>query len=354
MKGKKKISDIDSILLTYLRSISMLVIMFGHSGGFRLYKPYSEFLHAFVPIFFFISGVFSYHSFNRSTSVVNYYIKRYSRILIPYYFTCLISTCIFIVQNKKLPELNLINIIMWLQITPLENTMPFPIGQVWFIHTLSLIILISPILIKLVDNYKLVTLIVLFLLFILSTIQMIIPINRSMFLYGNNLYKPTIYSILFILGIVFTSTTYLQNNIFILSCSICSLILSITIYYLFDINPDYEFHTYSPDIYYLSGSLFLLFFLIFLKKHLVEIINRLPVVSKALYFIDKHIYSIFLLHSLAIYLVEQAIGPVDEMEKTLYYGMIKFTLVFIITIAISVPFSKITAGASRRLIRAFS
>ena len=46
----------DSQFLAYLRSLSILVIVFGHIGLFWVYKPYSEFLHVFIPIFFFISG----------------------------------------------------------------------------------------------------------------------------------------------------------------------------------------------------------------------------------------------------------------------------------------------------------
>lgn len=41
----------DSRFLAILRSLSIFVIVFGHVGGFWLFRPWSEFLHVFVPIF---------------------------------------------------------------------------------------------------------------------------------------------------------------------------------------------------------------------------------------------------------------------------------------------------------------
>ncbi len=42
------LSDDDSLFLAYLRGISILVIVFGHVGGFWIFRPYSEFLNVFV------------------------------------------------------------------------------------------------------------------------------------------------------------------------------------------------------------------------------------------------------------------------------------------------------------------
>lgn len=69
---KRRLSHTDSTFLLYLRSLSIFIIVFGHVGGFWVFKPYSEFLQVFVPMFFFISGAVSFYSFNRSSNLTDY------------------------------------------------------------------------------------------------------------------------------------------------------------------------------------------------------------------------------------------------------------------------------------------
>ena len=139
-----KLAATDSSFLAYLRGFSIFVIVFGHVGGFWFYRPYSEFLHVFVSIFFYISGAVSYYSFNRVKSVKTYYIKRFTGLLVPYYLMCILSLLVFFIVNQKLPAFSVDSVLKWIEIRPSNALMSFPLGQVWFLHTLFFIILASP------------------------------------------------------------------------------------------------------------------------------------------------------------------------------------------------------------------
>ena len=200
-----KISKEDSAFLTYLRSISIFIIVFGHIGGFWAFKPYSEFLHVFVPVFFFISGAVSLPSYTRSKSIFHYYLKRFTGLLVPYYLLCLLCLLVSILQNGEIPLFDWHNLSLWLQLSPPGGASPFPLGHIWFLHTLFFIILISPLYFHFVNNKKILA-ILLFLAITPSAIQLIYDIDNSFYLFGNNLFKPTVHSSFFIFGFLSKAT----------------------------------------------------------------------------------------------------------------------------------------------------
>lgn len=146
----------DSEFLLVLRSLSILVIVFGHVGGFWVYRPYSEFLHVFVAIFFFISGAVSYNGFLKSKSIATYIKKRAVGLLVPYYGICIISLVLYVSIYLSLPAFSWRNFLKWITIIPNNSIMTFPVGQVWFLHALMIISLISPLLFLLYRRYVLI------------------------------------------------------------------------------------------------------------------------------------------------------------------------------------------------------
>ena len=201
----------DSNFLSYLRGLSIFVIVFGHVGGFWVFRPYSEFLHVFVPIFFFISGAVSFYSFNKTSSITKYYLKRLLGLLIPYYQFCILTFLGFFIINRQFPSFDVNNILELIQIRPSNAIMPFPVGQIWFLHTLFFIILISPLYFFLQKKKESILFFFIVIIVIFSGIQLFIEIDNSIFLLGNNLYKPLVHSIFYIFGIICFSTNRIRN-----------------------------------------------------------------------------------------------------------------------------------------------
>ena len=106
----------DSEFLAVLRALSIVVIVFGHVGGFWIYPPWSEFLQVFVPIFFFISGAVSYNGYLKSESATYYVVKRIIVLLVPYYCMCIIALLVYVVNHAGLPSFSLSSLMKWIAI----------------------------------------------------------------------------------------------------------------------------------------------------------------------------------------------------------------------------------------------
>lgn len=332
----------DKDFLSYLRSIAITVIVFGHVGGFWFYKPYSEFLHVFVPIFFFISGSVSIYSFERSKKLSTYYLKRYSSLIIPYIILVLISLIVFLIQNKNLPDFNFGNLLLWIQVRPSNDITPFPIGQVWFLHTLIFITLISPLYFTLIKKSKVLINTLLFFIISFSIIPLLYKNEIALNLFGNDLYKPLIHSSFYILGALYFSTKAIQTNKFKLILVGFGVTLSIILTTSLKLNIDYEYHTFPPDMLFLSGSLAAIGIALLLKRYIAAIAKQSNLVKGAFNFFHKHTMSVYLIHTFAIYLVETIGGLTEPNEKSISYGVIKLISVMVLTAILAIPFSKLS------------
>ncbi len=332
----------DSEFLAYLRGFSIFIIVFGHVGGFWFYNPFSQFLTVFVPVFFFISGAVSFNSFKRNDNLLEYYQKRLSGLLIPYYFFCFLCLITFLLVQRHWPHFNSHDLVSWLQITPPEKKSPFPIGQVWFLHTLFYISLISPLFFFLYK--KNITLLYTYVSFalILAAYQTANDIHWRFYIFDNNMYKPIIHSIFFIFGFLYFSLDRRYQPKLTLAILLFGIITSCLIVHIVKINISYEYHTFSPDIYYVSGSLSSIALLLMLRWFAIEIINKIRFLKSFLVFLYKHTFSIYLLHSFSIYLVEETIGLKHPRVKSIQYAIAKLSLVLMITCILAIPFTKVT------------
>lgn len=343
MTGIYRLSNNDSIFISYLRGLSIFIIVFGHVGGFWFYRPYSEFLHVFVPIFFFISGAVSFYSYNKVRNTKSYFIKRITGLIIPYYLTCVLALVVFLIINQELPVYNIDKILKWIMIKPSNDLMPFPLGQIWFIHTLFFIILLSPLFFMLHDKLNgVVLLAIMYGLLCFSGVQLFFDVDNYFQCILGNLYKPVIHSFFFIFGIFVFSKKWLRskrNNI--LLSVVCFISIFLLVYY-FKLNIDLAYHTYAPDLYYVSVSILTILVIFLFRDVILVFMNQFSAARAVLLFFHKHTFSIFLLHSFAIFLSEKIGGLVDPPEKTIAYGLLKLSVVLIITCIMSVPFTKIS------------
>lgn len=340
--NEKRLSDIDSAFLRYLRGFCILIIVFGHVGGFWFYRPYSEFLHASVPVFYFISGSVLFFSFERAQSLSGFYFKRIINLLVPYYLLCVLSLCVYVITNHALPAYNLNKMISWLIIGAPNDIMPFPIGQVWFLNVLLIIIIISPFYFWLNKHYKYLLLAVLFVFILLSSGQLFTDIEPIMGGDIINLYKPMIYSSFFIFGILFYSSAHMQAKTALYVLTFCSLILTVLPVYFFKLKIDFAHHNFPPDIYFVSGCFLVLFAVLIFRKKLTLLIQKMKIADRFFSFFHRHTFSIFLLHTFSIYLCEELYEPVSKSEKGIVYGCVKLVAVLVMTCLFSPLFTKLS------------
>lgn len=336
----------DSQFIGYLRGFAILAIVFGHVGGFWVYPPYSEFLHTFVPLFFFLSGSVLVHSYYNYTNIYEYYLKRITSLYIPYIMMCIIAIFVFFIINNKLPDFNFANLLLWIQIRPTEKIMPFPLGQIWFLHTLLAIILLSPGYFYLFKERLPILLLVVFAFLIICSAKLIYPIDKYFTLFGNNFYKPIIHSIFFISGMLYFSCQHLttaMHNIFI---AFFCFGLSIIISFASNIHIGYSEHIYAPDLYYVAGSFGTIFIFLALKNVFMKIVNSNRISIYLFDFFFKHTFSIFLLHTFAIYLSERLPYFANPGQKSIAYGISKFVVVLALTCLLAIPYSHIASGIS--------
>ncbi|MCP4747057.1 MAG: acyltransferase [Desulfobacteraceae bacterium] len=338
----KQLAKGDSDFLSYLRSLSILGIVFGHVGGFWAYKPYSGFLHVVVPVFFFLSGSVSLFSYNRSENFLDYYTKRFIGLLIPYYLLLFFLLIVFICINRQIPSMDIRSIMRCIQITPPDNFLSFQIGHVWFLHTLFFIALISPLYFFLYYKNEPFLIVILLFLLIVSGIQLFSDIDNYFYLMQHNLYKPLVHSSFYIFGIIYFGSNRFKNLKFLVNVFIIGIGLSVFFVYSLNLNIDYAFHTFAPDLYYVAGSFSAIAVILILKKYIVLFIKSNSIIEKIIKFCHEHTFSIFLLHKFSIYLSETIGGLVNPQEKTIKYGIIKFAAVIIITCILAVPFSKLS------------
>lgn len=221
--------------------------------------------------------------------------------------------------------------------------MPFPVGQVWFLHTLFIITLISPLYFIIQKKNEIMLFMIMATLIFLSGVQLFIDIDNLFYFKHNNLYKPLVHSSFYIFGIIAFSSNRMRSlkftTIFFVSCIALSVILA----QVLNLNIDYEFHTFAPDLYYVAGSFSAIFIALIFQKKFPLAIQSNFFIEYFFKFFHRHTFSIFLLHSFAIYLSETIGGLVNPQEKTITYGIVKLMVVLIITCLLVIPFSKLSA-----------
>lgn len=330
----------DSEFLMVLRALSIFIIVFGHVGGFWIYRPWSEFLHVFVPIFFFISGATSYDIYQKKKKIKPYLIKRVTSLVAPYYSFCIFVLAIYIFIYKKLPQFNFNDLISWLTVSPGSSLMPFPLGQVWFLHTLILIGFMSPVFFIIYNRSIILFQVFMIIPFILSLLQLKHNLALNLILGNHNLFRPLIHSLFFCIGFVVFDNSKLRNKYFSIVVIFIFILLSVLLVKLLNLNPDYADHIYSPDLYYVAGSIASIWIFVFLQPWIMIIYSKLHLFKKFIEFFFRHTFAIYLLHTFSIFFVEEVFGLAHPQQKVFLYAISKLSLVFAITLALSPIFTK--------------
>jgi peptidoglycan/LPS O-acetylase OafA/YrhL len=354
MNNSNKNIDIineDRDFLDLLRGISITRVVLVHLGLSWFYSPYTEFVHAFMPLLFFVSGAVSYNSYLRSKTISAYLYKRIMSIYIPYLLIVVFSLAFSFVLSRKMPSFGMKQVLDFLtfNLAEIPKFMPYPLGQVWFLHSLVVIIFITAPFFYFKDkiNFIFIILIVISLLF--STFELFFKYGKFVYVLGHNLYQSFSNLGFFVFGALYYSNkdyidTLVLPRLILLTCLAFILLL----FYVNDINMYH--HIYSPDLYYVSLSYFLIFLIIYFKDTILKIISNINILNAFLLFMSKNAYSVFLLHSLVLWFVHNKIG-ISSVKHSPVLAMLKIFLVLFFTCIISIPFTRMTDFVKGKIIR---
>lgn len=339
----------DSEFLGITRAAFILVMVMCHVGAMWFWRPYSEFLAVVVPAFFFMSGSVSYYSFNKSPSTAAYLKKRVFQLLLPYYVMCLFVLFVSIFLNRGMPLFSISALVCWLTLTPHQGIMPFPMVQVWFLHTLTVIMLISPLLFFAYERWR--GLLCLFVAIALgaSTVQLGYDVAGWLDLRGHNLFRAMVYSILFIAGFVTFGSQSLRKPSSAWLVVLLAVVAEIALVFGFGVNPDYAYHMAEPDLYFLGGCVLSIGVLLIARHSIVRLSRQWSLSARLIRFLVKHTFSIYLLHTFAIFLVEEVFGFNAVKKMTLAQGAMKLMLVFAVLGVLSPLFTKVCNLVARFL-----
>jgi peptidoglycan/LPS O-acetylase OafA/YrhL len=353
-KTPDRIAADDTKFLDRVRGFSILRVVLVHLGLSWFFPPYSQFIHVFLPLLFFVSGAVSFFSFKRAPSILNYTLRRTFSIVMPYYVIVVAAFIFLWVRDLSLPNFNFISLLNWVTIDPASSEMPFPMGQIWFIHAMAIIIFISLPVFLVSRKTSLPLLLVALTSVMLSIFHQIYDIDNFFSIFGHNFYQAFSNIGFFLLGAFYYSAKQIFSTEIILSIIILLLVSMIFQVAMLNVDLNMANHTYAPDFYYLSGS-FLVIFVVLLCKPLIEkFLKKINILDWFFLFLGRHAYSVFMLHSLVLFLVEKYLGLVN-VATNLPAALLKIFLVVILSCFIAVPvtkFSKLILKIIQGLIRA--
>jgi len=355
MTGKEELQDTarwvipsdERLFIDRLRGLSIIRVVLVHLGLSWFFPPYSQFFHNLLPVLFFVSGAVSHFSYLRSMNAGHYLLKRFLSMVGPFYIIGFSSILIYCLINLQSPEFDFFAIVRWLTVIPSNADTPFPMGQVWFIHAMVIIVIISfPFFV--ISKASVAPLILCAIgSFIISLAHQAYDINSYFYFFGHNLYQGVVNLGFFAFGALY----YRKEHWFSFSVlgSLAIIVFIVFAYNIFSLNVDINManHSYAPDSYYLSAS-FLAIFLVLLAKPIINnVLNYLVFFDKFVLFFSKHAYSIFIIHSFSVYWLEVQFSLVD-VASNVYLALIKVISVFIISSVLAIP----TTWLSKKLTNA--
>lgn len=344
-----ELSKEDSLYIDRTRGWSIFRVVIGHLGLGWLYLPYTGFVTAFLPLLFFVSGAVTFYIYNKKGTKLAYTVKRVVSLLFPYYLIILSLFTIRWVYLGYVPSINFADIFAWLVISPTRDIMPFNLGQVWFLHTMILIILISIPFFSLAKRNINLLLIPIVISIILSFIQLYVPIDKYLISSYFNFYKPLTNIGFFCFGALFfyRKNWFTTKNICqLLVVSVATAIIS-NLYFSLEIRP--ALSAYSPNIYYVSVCYSAIFIFLLLKVPFTYVCDKFGALDWLLLFLSKNAYAVFILHSVFIHISEEFFGLVGVFGSP-GLAATKILFVFVGSCVAAVPVTYFSRLLTRSLI----
>lgn len=347
-----QISREDRLFIDRLRGLSIIRVVLVHLGLSWFFPPYSQFVLVFLPILFFVSGAASYNMYLKAGSTRDFGLRRIIGIYLPYALIAFTAISIYTVAYYPTYRLETSSLIKWLTINPSSDDMPYPMGQIWFLRALIVIIFMSLVIFPL-TKYNPHTLLAPVLLSIaLGAAQSFTSIHNYFIVNGFNLYQPLVNAGFFFLGAYIFHFDKLPVKALAISSG--ALLISGFIFRsIFSIELDVSESSYAPNIYYLTLANSAIFLTLSLKSFIQYILDRARLLDSIALAYSKHAYSVFMTHSLMIYATEILFGWENVMEQPII-ALLKIIFVMLSSLFISVPVTWMTQKLVRKLTTSWS
>jgi len=334
------VSNSDRVFINRLRGFSILRVVLAHLGLAWIFLPYSQMISTMLPSLFFVSGAVSFSSFTRANDKLYFLKRRLMTLVIPIYLVVFLAfLTIFVFTQQWLFSLD--GLSRWLLLNPRKYVMPFPLGQVWFLHTLALLVLISFPLFYFSLKKKVLFNCVIVCSILLSVSQIFYEIGPMLIIHEHNLFKPLVFIGFYLFGALWISNVkdFEVNKCFI-ACLVC-IVISVGLFLVSDASILMADHVYFPDGYYVFLSYAMVFLFLATKIQINYILDHLYWLDRFLIFVSKYAYGIFILHSLMIYLVEEYLD-LRGVFNTGFAIVLKIIIVITASCIFAVPLSKLS------------
>jgi peptidoglycan/LPS O-acetylase OafA/YrhL len=215
---------------------------------------------------------------------------------------------------------------------------PFPLGQVWFLRTLLVISLFSPVYFWFQKRDGRLSVVLMAFPIVMSAAQMGCDFQPWLCFGPHNLYLPLVHSFFYIFGAVYFSSEVFRSTSRLAALCLVSLFLSAGLACCPGQEIDFYQHTKFPDLYYVSGSLAAICVILMLEPVLLSLCARMSLVASILTFMHRYTFPVFLLHGLSICLCEEWFGLVHPQGNYVQYAILKSAMVLAMTCIMAVPF----------------
>ncbi len=338
-KKEEKVSKLNYGLLSKYRGllmgISVITVLVLHLGMYRnmQHHGYTRFWQLFcryvsssgVDVFLLVSGIGLYFAFKKNSNLKDFYIKRYTKIFVPYLTICVVAALIrFFVLN--VPN-NVVDLILNLSFA---NAFFDGEGWFWYIFAISAFYLMFPAIyhyFDVEDDGVRVTRLLTLTSFVLIILEMLFSHSHRIFM---NLDKFFMRIPVFILGVYLGKKVYNKDKIKVRDI----IIMVLNLLLVFVIHKSSGNIIVRPLFAIINISLLFLGIIILDYVRDIKIFSKLcSIFVKVLEFIGKYSLEMYLIH---VALLNIGANADLKMSRYSYYG----TMV-IITFILSLIYQKL-------------
>jgi len=339
----------DRIFIDRLRGLSIIRVVLVHLGLSWFYPPYSQFVLVFLPILFFVSGAVSFPVFLRAHNWLHYAVKRLSSVMVPYYVIAATIALILPFFLSSEYSMTVERAVRWLLISPTSEMIPFSLGQLWFLRALLVISILSIPVYLIAERNADYLLVPTAVSIILAYFQTYSDVQKYFYVDFFNLYQPIVNAGFFFLG------SYLFIKKGLMGTKTLTLLLMGSIAAAFfsymdgGLTINMANHSYAPNLYYVGLSAAIIFIVLLAKPLIQKFLTYFRLIDYFVLLYSKHAYSVFIIHSILIYLSEALFGWEDVMARP-GIAFAKIAFVMFGSLIISFPVTAITRRVSKGLL----
>ncbi len=335
-----ELTNSDKQYINYLRGGLILRVVLMHLGLAWFYMPYSSYFGLFFPALFGVSGIVSYYSYRRAGDVVHYVIKRIARIVVTFYIISGSAYLILFIINPQ--WMGLSEFLNWLLINPKSVDQPYPMGQIWFLRALILLtVIVLPFFYLSLRNINYL-LVPVFISLLISLAQQFHAVGSVfMIVIGDlneiNTYHPLVNMGYFCFCAWASYVGLLKRTSWMFCLVFVGALMAWAIFQHQHFSLNLADHSYFQDFFYLSLGYAGIGLLFGLRAPITLVLEKIPAFGRMLLFFSTHAFSIFMIHSLYIYLAEVVFNLKDM--KSINEILIKIIFVILASVLSAVPLS---------------